>query len=131
MDPVLNLDLSQLVVEKWDFLVCNCRWRYVIITIGLFTQPACLGGMHINDPAFSTSRTCNKMIFDAIMSHEEFCICDHTNPTRETKIELKPALCSSQQSTLESILTTLSSSKKHAVPKAAIEASPPFSCLTN
>ena len=91
---------------------------YFIITIGLFTQPACLGGMLINDPAFSTSRTCTKMIVDAIMRHEEFCICDHTNPTREAKIDLKPALSSSQQGTLESILTTLSSYKKHEVSNA-------------
>ena len=87
------------------------------------TLPACLGGMHINDPvhcagiAFSTSK---KMIVDATMSLEEFCVCIHINQMREAKKEQKPALSTSQQGTLKSILTSLSSDKKHVVQRAVV-----------
>ena len=79
--------------------------------------------MDINNPvdsagiAFSASRFCTKMIAEAIMGHEDFCVCDHTNQMYEAKKGQKLALNTSQQSTLESILTSLSSDKKHAVQK--------------
>ena len=61
-----------------------------------------------------TSRFCTKMIAEAIMGH----VCDNTNQMHEAKKEQKPALSTSQQGTLESILTSLSSDKKHAVQRA-------------
>ena len=92
----------------------------------LFTLPACLGGMGINDPvdsvgiAFSTSRTCTKKIVDAIRGHEEFYVFDHNYQMHEAKKQQKVALNTSQQCTLASIMTSLSGDKKHAV-KSAVD----------
>ena len=82
--------------------------------------------MGINDPvdsagiAFSTSRTCTKKIVDAIKGHEEFCVSDHNNQMHEAKKQQKVALNTSQQSTLASIMTSLSGDKKRA-DKRAVE----------
>ena len=92
--------------------------------LSLFTLPARLGGMGINDPidsagiAFSTSRTCTKKIVDAIKRHGEFCVFDHNNQMHEAKKQQKVALNTSQQSTLASIMTSLSGDKKRAVKRA-------------
>ena len=92
--------------------------------LSLFILPARLGGMGINDPvdsagiAFSTSRTCTKKIVDAIKGHGKFFVFDHNNQMHEAKKQQKVALNTSQQSTLASIMTSLSGDKKHAVKRA-------------
>ena len=91
--------------------------------LSLFTLPAHLGGMGIKDPVdsagivFSTSRTCTKKILDAIKRQEEFCVFDHSQ-MHEAKKQQKVALNNSQQSTLASIMTSLSGDKRRAVKRA-------------
>ena len=139
--------LSKSMQFEWSFLqhvIPNCSASFLCLRdqinaifwpaildggvsaseLSLFTLPAHLGGMGTNDPvdsagiAFSTSRTCTKKIVDAIKGHEEFCVSDHNNQMHEAKKQQKVALNTSQQSTLASIMTSLSGDKKHAVKRA-------------
>ena len=77
-------------------------------------MPARLGGMGINDPvdsagiAYSTSRTCTKQIVDAIKGHGELSVFGRNNQMHEAKKQQKVALNISQQSTLASIMTSVS-----------------------
>ena len=92
--------------------------------LSLITLPARLGGMGINDPvdsvgiAFSTSRTCRKKIVHSIKGTWRILCFYHNNQMHEAKKQQKVALNTSQQSTLASIMTSLSGDKKRAVKRA-------------
>ena len=81
--------------------------------LSLFTLPARLGGMGINDPvdsagiAFSTSRTCTKQIVDAIKGHGEFSVFDHNNQMHDAKKQQKIALLDISSSYLVQVFVAL------------------------
>ena len=84
----------------------------------LFTLPAQMGGMGVNDPveaaraAFVTSRACTDVIVTAIKGKGDFSVHDHLQPMAQAKKEMSHEIKGFQEEKITSILTSLSDGKK-------------------
>ena len=90
----------------------------------LFTLPARMGGMGVNDPvetartAFITSRACTDVIVTAIKGKGDFSVYDHLQQMTQAKKEMTPEIKGFQEDKLTSVLASLSEGKKRAIKRA-------------
>ena len=89
----------------------------------LFTLPARMGGMGVNDPvetartAFITSRACTDVIVTAIKGKGDYSVYDHLQQMTQANKEMNHEIKGFQEE-LTSMLTSLSEGKKRAIQRA-------------